>query len=276
MTGDKEPVSHLIQLTRIRPPRLPSVGWTWIPDCQLWLPTLCDAHRPVSLKPGRNRNGPSRALRIEHGSFTMSKRTVLPVAVMLIAIAAALSATVASNAAENSGPTSQTSTPSSAESSSGERWFIKYDGIEGESTDDNHDKWIDVLNIDWGIHQPGGGQTGATRRRGSVVVEDITLTMEYEKSSPKLQEKMLMGEVIPKLEIELTATYGGARATYLKYELKNVMVTSFQTGGSADDGPPTVVVGNNFEEMKVTYTEYDDTGASKGNVETEFKVEKGG
>ena len=55
------------------------------------------------------------------------------------------------------------------------------------------------------------------------------------------------------------------------------MVTSFQYNASGNDeaGPPTVVVGNNFEEVKVTYTEYDDTGSSAGNVETEFKVEKG-
>ena len=105
----------------------------------------------------------------------------------------------------------------------------------------------------------------------------MTLTIEYEKASPKLQEQCLEGKVIPKLEIEQTSTYGGARATYLKYELKNVMVTSYQMNASGNDeaGPPTVVVGNNFEEVKVTYTEMDQEGSSKGNVETEFKVEKG-
>lgn len=155
--------------------------------------------------------------------------------------------------------------------------FAKYDGIDGESKDSNHDKWIDVLSVDWGAHKPGGGATGQSRRRGAAVVEDMQLTIEYEKASPKLQEKCLKGEVIPKLELELTATYGGARATYLKYELKNVMVTSYQTNASGNDeaGPPTIVVGNNFEEIKVTYTEYDDEGSSQGNVETEFKVEKG-
>jgi type VI secretion system secreted protein Hcp len=155
--------------------------------------------------------------------------------------------------------------------------FAKYEGVDGESKDTNHDKWIDVLSVDWGIHKPGGGATGQSRRRGAAVVEDMTLTMEYEKSSPKLQEKCLKGEVIPKLELELTSTYGGARATYLKYELTNVMVTSYQTNASGNDeaGPPTVVIGNNFEEVKVTYTEYDDTGSSAGNVESEFKVEKG-
>ena len=154
--------------------------------------------------------------------------------------------------------------------------FAKYDGVEGESKDSKHDKWIDVLSLDWGTHKPGGGMTGQSRRRGAAVVEDITLTMEYEKSTPKLQEKCLLGQVIPKLEVECVVTYGGARETYLKYEFKNVMVTSFQTNGSGnDESPPAVVLGNNFEELKVTYTEYGDDGSKKGNVETTYKVEKG-
>jgi type VI secretion system secreted protein Hcp len=155
--------------------------------------------------------------------------------------------------------------------------FAKYDGIDGESNDANHGKWIDVLSIDWGAHKPGGGATGQSRRRGAAVVEDVTLTIEYEKAAPKLQEKMLKGEVIPKLELELTSTYGGARATYLKCEFKNVMITSYQLGASGNDssGPPTVSIANNFEELKFTYTEFDDAGKSKGNVETQFKVEKG-
>lgn len=156
--------------------------------------------------------------------------------------------------------------------------FAKYDGIDGESKDSNHDKWIDVLSIDWGMHRPAADPaSGETRRRGAAVVEDLTLTIEYDKASPKLQEKCLMGEIIPKLEIEQTANYGGARATYLKYELKNVMITSISVSASGNDeaGPPTLVVSCNFEEVKVTYTEFDDTGSSKGNIEYNWKVEKG-
>ncbi len=104
--------------------------------------------------------------------------------------------------------------------------YLILDANGSPTADANHDKWIDVLNIDWGSHKPGGGMTGQSRRRGGAVVEDVTLTIEYEKASPKLQEKMNMGEVIPKLEIEQTSTYGGARAVYLKYELKNVLITS--------------------------------------------------
>lgn len=155
--------------------------------------------------------------------------------------------------------------------------FAKYDGIDGECKDQNHDKWIDVLSIDWGAHKPGGGATGQSRRRGAAEVQDVTITMEYEKAAPKIQEKCLQGQVIPKLVIEHTATYGGSRATYLVYELENVMVTNYQISASGNDeaGPPTVVVGNNFEKVKVTYTEYDEAGSSKGNVEYEFDTSKG-
>lgn len=45
--------------------------------------------------------------------------------------------------------------------------------------------------------------------------------------------------------------------------------------GNDEAGPPTVVVGNNFEEVKVTYTEYDSDGKKGGNAETTWKVEKG-
>ena len=155
--------------------------------------------------------------------------------------------------------------------------FAKYDGVDGESQDSKHEKWIDIQSVDWGVHKPGGGATGQSRRRGAAVVEDIVMTMEYDRAAPKLAEKCLKGEVIPKLEIELVATYGGSRATYLKYELKNVLITSYQVSASGNDeaGPPTVVVGSNFEEIKVTYTEYDDSGNAKGNVEYQWKIEEG-
>ena len=58
---------------------------------------------------------------------------------------------------------------------------------------------------------------------------------------------------------------------------KNVMITSIQVNASGNDeaGPPTLVIANNFEEVKVTYTEYDSAGKKKGNIEHGWKVEKG-
>ena len=130
--------------------------------------------------------------------------------------------------------------------------FVKYDGIDGESKDENHDKWIDVLSIDWGAHRPEGGATGASRRRGGVVVEDLILVKEIDKATPKLMESALKGEVIPKVEIHLTAsTADDGRVTYYAYELTNVMITSYQVSGATDgDHVPTETLSLNFEEVE--------------------------
>jgi len=148
--------------------------------------------------------------------------------------------------------------------------FVKYAGIDGESTDASHDKWIDVLSVDFGV-------TRAATGGSAPVVQHMVITMEYDKASPKILEKALNGEVIPKLEIDLTSTTRGAGATYLKYELVNVLVTSYQTNASEDDevGLPTVVVGNNFEEIKVTYTEFNDSGGIDDIIVVEHRVKRG-
>jgi len=153
--------------------------------------------------------------------------------------------------------------------------FAKYDGVDGESSDVNHQGWIDVLAFDWAA--ANGDSEGSSRRRSAPDIDDFNIVLVYEKAAVKLQEGLLRGKVFPKVTVELAATYGGARTTYLEYVLKNVIVTSYQVNasGSEDDGPPIVAVANSFEEIKVTYTEYDPTGRSLGNVVSEYRVEAG-
>jgi type VI secretion system secreted protein Hcp len=155
--------------------------------------------------------------------------------------------------------------------------FIKFDGVEGECKDKDHKSWTDLLSMSWGVHKAGAGATGQTRRRGVATVEDINCTKELDKSSPKLAEMLCLGKVFPKVEIHDTTTYGdGARATFLKYELKNVQVTTFQTAAAGGgDAVPTDAFSLNFEEIKQTYIQYDEKGGKKGNVEFTWKVEEG-
>lgn len=153
--------------------------------------------------------------------------------------------------------------------------FIKFDGIDGESQDKDHKNWSPLIAFGQNMHAPGSGATGSTRRRGTVVVSDIICGKETDKSSPKLQEAMLNGKVFPKVEIHFTASYTDTgRATYMAYELKNVLVTSVQVSGGGQ-GVPTESLSLNYEEIKVTYTECDSKGKKKGNVEYSWKVEEG-
>ena len=154
--------------------------------------------------------------------------------------------------------------------------FIKFDGVDGEAQDKDHKGWSDLASFQQAIHKPSAG-TGATRRRGDVVLEDIVCVKELDKSSPKLAEAICKGKVYPKVEIHVTASYSAdGRITYYAYELKNVVVTSYSVSGSGQsEDVPVEEVSLNFEEIKVTYTETDSEGKKKGNVEYSWKVEEG-
>ncbi len=154
--------------------------------------------------------------------------------------------------------------------------YIKFDGVDGESQDKDHKNWCDLVSFGQALHKPGRG-TGQSRRRGDVVLEDITCTKELDKASPKLAESVCKGKVFPKVEIHLTASYtDSGRVTYYAYELKNVQVASYHVGGQGQsESVPVEDFTLNFEEIKVTYTENDSKGKKKGNVEYSWKVEEG-
>ncbi len=154
--------------------------------------------------------------------------------------------------------------------------FIKFDGVDGEAQDKDHKGWSDIAQFSQVIHKPGTG-TGPTRRRGDVVLEDMLVSKEIDKASPKLAEAVCNGKVFPKVEIHCTASYTDAgRVTYYAYELKNVQVVNYSISGHIQaDSVPMEDVTLNFEEIKVTYTETDSAGKKKGNVEYTWKVEEG-
>ena len=149
-------------------------------------------------------------------------------------------------------------------------YYIKFDGIDGEVADKDHKNWSNLSSFSQAL------KTGATRRRGDVAFEEIVLVRELDKSSPKLAHAIAKGEVFPKVEIHVTASYtDSGRVTYYAYELKNVQMLSYSISGNSDvDSVPEEQVKLNFEEIKVTYTEVDSAGKSKGNIEYTWKVEE--
>ena len=154
--------------------------------------------------------------------------------------------------------------------------FIKFDGIDGESQEQHHKGWSSIDSFSQLINKPGQG-TGQTRRRADVVLEDIHVVKELDKASPKLAESVCKGKVFAKVEIDISASYTDAgRVTYLRYELKNVQVVGYNISGQTQ--AQDVIKENltlNFEEIKVVYTENDEKGKKKGNIEYHWLVEAG-
>lgn len=129
--------------------------------------------------------------------------------------------------------------------------FVKFEGIDGESMDADHEKWIEVLSMDWGMLR--AATTGQSRRRGSAVIEDISFSTDFNLASPELMQALADGRVLRSALIHFHQA-GEERKTqpYLVYRLSNVQISGyhFSYGG---DGAPVDQVSFNFEEIEVDY-----------------------
>lgn len=156
--------------------------------------------------------------------------------------------------------------------------FVKLGDIKGESTDDGHKDWINLLSVSQTIDREprDNGASGSTRHRSSATFGDIVLVKEVDASTPKLQEAIATGEHFRDVHIDFTTEVADKRVPYLQWELKNARITSYSFSGAADNDPiPTDQISLNFEEIKVTYTKYDENGREAGKVEYTWKIEEG-
>jgi type VI secretion system secreted protein Hcp len=151
--------------------------------------------------------------------------------------------------------------------------FMQITGITGESTDDAHEDWIEVLSYSHSVSQPASGITTGGRTAGRAEHQDFTITKELDKASPKLALYCCNGTHIEEVTIELCYA-DGDKSKFMEYALTDVIVTSVIPSGYADsEGRPTEQVSLNYGKIQWIYTEYDDSGKSKGNVEAQWNVE---
>ena len=148
-------------------------------------------------------------------------------------------------------------------------YFIKFDGIDGESKNAAHRGWSDIFSFNQalGIDPGATTATGATRtRRGTGSLgKIISMVKRVDKSSPKIMEALTTGRIIPSVELELSVS-GNEK---YRYELQNVAVTRYMVMGEGSELPMEEIT-ISFERQKVIYTEFDDTGRRRGTIETEY------
>jgi type VI secretion system secreted protein Hcp len=116
--------------------------------------------------------------------------------------------------------------------------FIEIDGVQGESTDAKHKDEIEVLSFSFGVSQAGGTPAGGGAGAGKASVSDLQLVSRTQKSSPRLFVACASGEHIKQAVLSARKA-GGKQQDFLVITLREVRVTSYQAGGSADadDGP---------------------------------------
>lgn len=173
--------------------------------------------------------------------------------------------------------------------------YVKLGDIKGESAeagDANHDKWIDVLSVDWGSHKPGA----ASRQSATLTIKENQLAVRVGLLLPAVQK---VREAAPSTQPSRTANAGlggvasttkrAGRMTYdetaggrvvKRWTLRDVEYQRPRATGR-DGATHTLNITYRCKDWTVIAT--GKTGSDcnlpargkRGNVETEFKVEKG-
>ena len=131
-------------------------------------------------------------------------------------------------------------------------YFLKINGVDGESTDAKHAKWIEIESFSWGVTNQttfvGGGGTGT----GKATFQDFHFVMPVNKSSVPLFASAAAGKHISEVVLEAVRS-GDKQGTFIKLTLSDVLVSGYQTGGSDGGETPFDQVSLNFAKIELEY-----------------------
>jgi type VI secretion system secreted protein Hcp len=145
-------------------------------------------------------------------------------------------------------------------------YFLKLDGIEGESHDDKHKNEIDLLSWSWGETQTGTHSAGGGGGAGKVDMQDFHFVMSVNKASPKLMLACASGEHIKKAVLTCRKA-GKDQQPFMLVTMSDLLVSSFQTGGSGHGGEvPNDQISLNYAKIEWEYKEQKADGTLGGAI----------
>ena len=156
--------------------------------------------------------------------------------------------------------------------------YLQIDGIKGESQEDKHKDWIEILSYNHSVTQPtsstrssSGGATTGTSEHGDIFVNKFV-----DLASPKLLEAVSSGKHFKKAVIEMFRQSGDSKVKYLTVNLEEVLISSVQTAGQKNDSDlHSETVGLNYGKIEWVYTQQKRAdGTPGGNTNGKYDLTK--
>jgi len=152
-------------------------------------------------------------------------------------------------------------------------YYLKLDGVQGESADANFKEQIQIMSWSWGASQvssvSGTGGSGA----GKADLSDFNITTNFDKATPKFFKSIVTGQHIK--SGTMSAVKSGADGKpYLKVDFKEMFVTHLQISASSEI--PTISVSFTYNDIKIDYSTQNEEGnlTSTGPVSYNLKENK--
>lgn len=153
-----------------------------------------------------------------------------------------------------------------------EDYFVKIQGIDGESQDSKHKNEIDVISWSWGATQPGTMAYGGGGGAGKVSYQDFHFQKRTDKASPNLLQACSDGRHID--EIKFTVRKAGKeQQEYLVITFTESIISSYSISGHGE-AELQEQVSINFSKQKTEYKVQNKDGSLGGAVTSCWDVKQ--
>ena len=153
-------------------------------------------------------------------------------------------------------------------------YFLKIEGIQGESHDAKHPDEIQLESWSWNERQEGSFAYGGGGGAGKVQMSDFNFVMKANKASPKLFLACANGEHIP--QAILTGRKAGKeQQDFMKVTFSDLIISNYQTGGAGGgDDIPMEALAFNFAKVEMEYREQQASGQLAGPVRAAYDLKR--
>ena len=150
-------------------------------------------------------------------------------------------------------------------------YFLKIEGIEGESSAARHKGEIDIESWSWGEARSVAAGAGGGAGAGKVSMQDVSFTMKLSKASPKLFLACAEGNHIKAAWLTAQRAAGKETDYFLKWTFSDLLVSSYQTG-AVDGDRPLEQISLNFAKIEVEYKAQKPDGSFGGAFKAGWDV----
>ena len=151
-------------------------------------------------------------------------------------------------------------------------FFLKIDGIDGESEDAKMKGSIDLESWSFGVTQSGTHASGGGGGAGKAQFQDFHFVMKANKASPKLLLACATGQHIKSAKLTCRKA-GGEQQEYMTVLMSDVLVSSYQDGSSAGSSVvPMEQVSLNYAKIEFEYKPQKPDGSLDSPVKTGYDI----
>lgn len=113
--------------------------------------------------------------------------------------------------------------------------YIKFDGVNGESTKDKHKGETDLISWDFHVRHVAQGVDACANIRGCTLFDDMRIVNNLESSTPTLFGKLASGDIIPTALISVTRA-GESPPVFFTMLFTDVQLTDMSISSSGSAG----------------------------------------